>query len=432
MALPSFRLIHVYLRFLIPRVWEVLCDKVRAWVHRLTYRAIEPCQNVVVIGGSFGGIELTRKLAQSLPTGYRVVLLEKNSHFNYPFNFPRYSVLQGHEHLSFIPYDGVVKGTPKGIYSFVRGEAATITDQAVHLKSGKTIPYTYVVIATGATQRPPARVIASDKTEAQAELRSTQGAIKAASKVAVIGAGAVGVELAADIKGYYPDKLVTLIHSRGTLLPRFPGVHRHVLAALQALGVDVLLGERPQLPSTKDNFEDELEQDKRQTISFSDGRSIDYDLIIPCTGQSPNSGLLQDIEPDAISNSTGRILTQPTLQVSSKSGHATRLFAFGDVAETGGALMARSAWYQAQIVRQNILDLIKGKKPTATYLPNLEVEGALKLTLGKSDWIMYVKPKNGDAVISSYSNGNEDLDVYSAWNYYGADVSSVDNETRDD
>ncbi|KAF4974635.1 hypothetical protein FZEAL_8494 [Fusarium zealandicum] len=431
MVLPPFKLIYVYVKFLVPRAWQVLCDKVRGWIHKLTYRVTETCQNVVVIGGSFGGIELTRKLAKSLPTGYRVILLERNSHFNFPFNFPRYSVLQGHEHLSFIPYDGVVQDVPAGIYKHIRGEATSITQHSVRLATGEEIPYAYLVLATGATQRPPARVLANDDIEGQAELQSMQSSVKAAAKIAVIGAGAVGVELATDIKSYYPEKSVTLVHSRERLLTRFPGVHEEVLEALEKLEVDVLLGERPQLPPPNDNAKEELEQEKGQTLLFSGGRAIEYDLIIPCTGQRPNSGILDDHEPDAICNDTGRVLTNPTLQVSTKDGLNTNLFALGDVAETGGAQMARSAWYQAQVVWQNILDMIRGKTPTARYVPNLEVEGTLKLTLGKSDGIIYAKPTNGDAVITSYSDGSEDLDIYSAWSYYGADVNKVTNRRKD-
>ncbi|KAJ3536858.1 hypothetical protein NM208_g1932 [Fusarium decemcellulare] len=331
MALPSFRLVYVYLGFLIPRAWEVLCDKVRSWIHRLTYRAVEPCQNVVVIGGSFGGIELTRKLAHSLPTGYRVVLIEKNSHFNYPFNFPRYSVLQGHEHLSFIPYNGIVQGAPKGIYRLIRGEAKTVNPQAVVLASGEKVPYAYLVVATGAAQRPPARMMANDGTEAQSELRNIQKAIETAARIAVIGAGAVGVELATDIKSYYPDKLVTLIHSRERLLPRFPGVHEEVLVALDRLGVDVILGERPQLPPPKETIEEELEQDRKQTLLFADGRAIDYDLIVrliqefasPASLTAPPRSLALDSAPTLVSSMTSSQAQSPTpLVASSHSLHS--------------------------------------------------------------------------------------------------------------
>lgn len=410
MALPSLKMLWLYARFLVPRAWQVLCENIRSQIHKVTYRAVENPKNIVVIGGSFGGVELTRKLASSLTTGYRVVLIEKNSHFNYTFNFPRYSVLEGHEHLAFIPYDGIAKSAPAGIYRHVRGEASGITKDAVGLASGEEIPYEYLVMATGATQRPPAKLLASDLKGACAELQGMQSLIKKANTIAVIGGGAVGVELATDIKSYYPTKHVTLVHSHDRLLSRFKGnLHEEVLAALEKMEIEVLLKERPQLAPFKHNIDEELEQDKNQALTFSDGRVVPYDLVvstlnktplasdasysskkqIPCTGQRPNSDLLAQIEPDVISNSTGRILVQPTLQLANGKGAQAHSFALGDVAETEGPKMARAAWYQAEVVRQNILALIKGQKPSTTYVPNMEVEGGLKLTLGKVRTICY-------------------------------------------
>jgi NADH dehydrogenase FAD-containing subunit len=57
------------------------------------------------------------------------------------------------------------------------------------------------------------------------------------------------------------------------------------------------------------------------------------------------------------------------------------IFALGDVAETGGPRMARAGMMQAEIVRGNIVALIKGKT-LVDYKP-LALEGALKLSLGK-------------------------------------------------
>jgi NADH dehydrogenase FAD-containing subunit len=70
-----------------------------------------------------------------------------------------------------------------------------------------------------------------------------------ACEVAIIGGGAVGVQLSVDIKSFYKDKTVALIHLRDQLLSSF-GVrlHEFVVGKLGALGVDVWLGERPTVP----------------------------------------------------------------------------------------------------------------------------------------------------------------------------------------
>ena len=46
--------------------------------------------------------------------------------------------------------------------------------------------------------------------------------------------------------------------------------------------------------------------------------------------------------------------------------------------------MARAAFFQSEIVLQNILALIKGKNVALEkYVPNFPMEGSIKLTLGK-------------------------------------------------
>jgi NADH dehydrogenase FAD-containing subunit len=59
-----------------------------------------------------------------------------------------------------------------------------------------------------------------------------------------------------------------------------------------------------------------------------------------------------------------------------------RIFAFGDVAETGGPKMGRASYFQSEVVCQNVLSLIKGKDIVKEYKPNLPFEGSIKLTLG--------------------------------------------------
>ncbi|SPO21435.1 uncharacterized protein UTRI_00912 [Ustilago trichophora] len=69
-------------------------------------------QNVVVLGGSYGGMHAATVLAQKLPPTHRVILIERNSHFNHLYVFPRFSVSPGHEHKAFIPYSSIFKDAP--------------------------------------------------------------------------------------------------------------------------------------------------------------------------------------------------------------------------------------------------------------------------------------------------------------------------------
>ena len=63
--------------------------------------------NVIVLGGSYGGMHAAMVLAESLPPTHRVVLIERNSHFNHLYVFPRFSIYPGHEHKAFVPYTSI-------------------------------------------------------------------------------------------------------------------------------------------------------------------------------------------------------------------------------------------------------------------------------------------------------------------------------------
>ena len=98
----------------------------------------------------------------------------------------------------------------------------------------------------------------------------------------------------------------------------------------------------------------------------------------------PNTLIVQELDPEIISKETGRILVRPSLQVARRDDHLRHVFSLGDVAETGGPKMARAAFYQTEVVRRNIMSMIKGRPAEAVYAPQESIEGALKLTLGKA------------------------------------------------
>ncbi len=77
-------------------------------------------------------------------------------------------------------------------------------------------------------------------------------------------------------------------------------------------------------------------------------------------------------------------MVKPTLQIlcpAKSDKPINNIFALGDVAETGGPKMARAGMMQAEIVRSNIVAMIKGKNLNE-YIPS-PIEGALNLSLGK-------------------------------------------------
>jgi hypothetical protein len=279
MSSERVRLFLAYSRLVPELLFKTLVQRIKTLSHSYTYRSVPSPLNVVVLGGSFTGTQLARRLVNSLPTGYRVVLVEKNSHFNFLFHFPRFSVIQGHEKKAFIPYSGIAKGSPKGIFKQIHDTAVEIRGNKVKLRSGESVKFEYLAIAMGTKQALPSKVVSTEKETGAAELRSVQENVRRSQKIALIGGGPVGVQMATDIKSYFPKKEVTLIHSRERLLPNFGlRLHEYVLGKLSEMDVRVVLGERPDLPVPGSS-------EQGTALKFKDGRTEVFDLVVSLNPQ---------------------------------------------------------------------------------------------------------------------------------------------------
>jgi hypothetical protein len=88
-------------------------------------------KNVVVIGGSYVGMNTAESLANASQGRFRVLLIEKNSHFQHLFAFPRYAVTkQVPTHKAFIPYQAKKLGADGAI---VQAAAIGLTKDKVLL-----------------------------------------------------------------------------------------------------------------------------------------------------------------------------------------------------------------------------------------------------------------------------------------------------------
>ena len=430
----KLRLLGIIIAYMAGVAGPALVRTIQAAVHRWSYTGpSDTPKTVVVVGGSFAGIQLVKRLADMLPSGWQVVLVEKNSHFNYSFNMPRFSVVPGYERSAFLPYEGIFRRTLPGIVRHVQGDVVEVSSQKKELRlaSGDVVPYDILVVSTGAAQRPPAKLLAAaDRELACAELRALQQRIRRARRIAVVGGGAVGIELVTDIKTLAEGsddkdgkaeaassaKEVTLVHAREQLLNRFgPRLHDHVLGVLKTIGVHVVLGQRPTVV-----YRDSAPASQvggSGALHYADGRVEEHDCILLCTGQTPNAGLFET-HPGVVAAS-GEVRVAPTLQVTGKDGLVPGVFAFGDVAATGGSKMARAAVFQADVVADNVMALARDNEPVAVYRPNM-VEASLRLTLGKDDSVVYMdEEEDGRSILLAQGGERTETAARRAWFFYG-------------
>jgi apoptosis-inducing factor 2 len=364
---------------------DIAIQKFLFAIHRHRYVPVASPKNVVVIGASFAGYHAAKLLANSLPTGYEVVLIEKSSHFHFTWVFPRFSVVGGHEHKAFVPYGPYFEGAPNGSWRMIQDTVLEIGPNNISLKSGAMMDYEFLVLATGSHAGPPSRFDAEEKSDGIKALQTLQRDIQNANDLVVVGGGAAGVELAADAKTHYAQKNVTLVHSRKTLLNKF-GVQLHgaALEALEKTGVRVILGERIEKHNENDGF-----------VVLGSGTAIPCDFLVcslqsllssklicpkvQCTGQRAASDIIAKVFPHVISPSGGYVKVKSTLQIA--DDRFNNIYAAGDVIDYPCPKNGRSATFQAEVVSNNILRAIQGRPPV-NYQPNMVIEGGIELTLG--------------------------------------------------
>ncbi|CAG7930622.1 unnamed protein product [Penicillium olsonii] len=394
--------------------------KLRRILHKRTYKPGES-KNIVVIGASFAGYHAAHCLANSLPMGYRVVVIEKNSHFQLTWVLPRFSVVQGHENKAFIPYSPYINA-PDGACLWVHDSVTAIQPKEgasrVQVSSGDWIDCEYLVIATGCTAELPSRVNWNSKEEGIIALRGQQRRFDRAEDIVVIGGGAAGVELATDLKSHYPEKNVTLVHSHPKLLGAGfgPKIHDAVAKEMERLGVDLVLGERPAIP---DEFAGE--------IVLKD-RTVHYDCLVKCIGQKPNTDLFRFLDSNSFTPS-GHLRVQDTLQV--QDAQHTNVYAAGDVIDEV-IKNGRSAMEQGQAVAQNILRSIQGR--AQVKYRQQWWEGLTKVTIGlvseafpiqsianigQGQSVVYMN--DGQAEVTMTLRGQKtELDSAAVWKHLGA------------
>lgn len=326
--------------------------------------------HVVIVGGGFGGIAAASKLqALNIP----FVLVDMKDSFHHNVAALRASVESGFAKKTFISYSATFKE------NFRQGLVVEIDlqNQTVLLEDGEALPFSHLILATGSTGLFPGKFnrVASREAAIQA-YEDMVKQVQRSQSVVVVGGGSAGVEMAAEIKTEFPEKEVTVIHSRVALADKelLPSVRQEVKEILVQKGVQLLLSERvshlEELPLNEYRECIQVHTDK--------GTELPANLVIVCNGIRINSSAYRSAFESQLAGN-GALRVNEYLQVEGCS----HVYAIGDCADVKEPKMAYHAGLHANVAVANIVNASK-QRPLKAYKP-----GALTflLAMGRDDGV---------------------------------------------
>ena len=171
------------------------------------------------------------------------------------------------------------------------GEPATsldIEERVVRLANGTALPYDGLVIATGRRARDWPRLPELDgfhRLRGLDDVRSLRKAVRPTSRVAIVGAGFIGCEVAATLRGLGVEE-VTLIDVAPHPMPVLGAeVGKRAAAFHESHGVRLRLGTSVAM------FEG---SGRVEAVLLEDGERIAADVVLLALGSAPNTEWLAD------------------------------------------------------------------------------------------------------------------------------------------
>lgn len=351
-------------------------------------RPVKICK-VCIVGGGFGGLYTALYLSSFSWVKSRkceITLIEPKD--NFLFSPLLYEILTGElQRWEIAPTYQKLLAKTKVNQIRDRVESVNLNRKSVRLKDNTFLEYDYLVLAAGRKTKfvniPGLKKHALafrsifDAEKLQERLRILK-ALDEQIRIAVIGAGANGVELACKVSDRLNGKVEILLIDRGdNILKNFNyGVKAAASKAIERCKIKLFLFTR-------------VEEITADSISISQNNKLEtvpIDLVLWTAG-TDTLDWVNNL--NCQQNKLGQLLTRPTLQLIDYP----EVFALGDIAEIRNSKTkivpdtAQAAYQQASIAAKNLKAAMLGKSMKRFYYLHL---GDM-LTLGK-----------GIAIISSF------------------------------
>ncbi|KFY34951.1 hypothetical protein V494_06326 [Pseudogymnoascus sp. VKM F-4513 (FW-928)] len=398
----------------------------------------KPQNRVLVIGGAYAGLSAVINLlelangAEHRPTSVtlppitgkplqssvQITMVDERDGFYHTIGSPlaladesygekawrKYADVKAIQH----PSVRVVQGSVSNLNC--SSKTATIT-YSTGLTS--TVEYDYAICCSGLRREHPSVPQSVFREKYLEECKSHISDIRSVSEsIVIIGGGAVGVEMSAELKLCFPDKSIKLIHSHSHVLSGEPLPDKFKDVALRLLheqGVETILSERV-VSSNPDS-----PTDTGFTVQLKSGKTLRAGKVIwaisrpvPTSTYAPASALDHE----------GFIAVTPQLQFPTTVPNSREHFAAGDIMAWTGIKRCGAAMFFAQIAIANMHQLMLEAEGSAEakLVDAPSVEPMIALAVGKQAATYYADNVAAGEEQLKASFG-EDLGLTVVWKY---------------
>ncbi|KAK1639438.1 hypothetical protein BDP81DRAFT_420991 [Colletotrichum phormii] len=298
-------------------------------------------------------------------------------------------------------------------------KTATVLDHAT--KQPQDFSYDFLVAASGLRRVFP--VVPQSLTRKQYLLEAEeqiQAVRNAPDGVVVVGGGAVGIEMAAELKLVEPDSKVTLVHSRDKLLSS-EGLSDEckdkALELTKEAGVNVLLNHR--VKETR-KLEPLANGRARHEIEFTNGDKLVASEVVMAISRSVPS---TDYFPAAAKDEEGYVKIHANMVLKGDVPNAEDHIAVGDICLWPGIKRCGTAMHMGHYAAINAHQLMLAKLTSQAHKPTFSelgpVEPMIGLAIGKKAVASgpVVGTTWGEDVMHAYFR--DDLGFTICWNHLG-------------
>ena len=211
------------------------------------------------------------------------------------------------------------------------GEAAPRQESALRQK---TVPYDVLLIASGVSNGFWRNNTIENHSSIEQKIHAEANQIEQAQSIAVVGGGATGVSVCANIAETYPDKDIHYYFSQSQPLPSYHSkVREKIVAQLQSHNVHLHPNHRAVIPEGE-----RLDRMSSSKVEWQAGQAPSQaDLTLWAVGSTrPNSAFI----PESMLNEQGYVKINQQLRVP----EFNNIFAVGDIAASDANRSSARNW----------------------------------------------------------------------------------------